>query len=121
MASVLVVDDANFMRRKIKEILEKAGHKVIAEANDGSKAINSYKAYKPDIVTMDISMPNDDGLYALEEIIKYDSKAKIVMISSMQHKITVVNAIKRGARSYILKPFSEEKIIRTINDVLSLE
>lgn len=119
MASVLIVDDANFMRKEIRRILENRGYQVIAEANNGTKALSAYKTYKPDIVTMDISMPNDDGIGALDEIINYDKDAKIVMISSVQQKITIVDAIRKGAKGYILKPFSEEKLIETINEVLA--
>lgn len=120
MAKVLIVDDAIFMRIKIKEILEQSGHKVIAEANNGVKAVAAYKTYKPDIVTMDISMPTDNGIDAVQKIINYDKNAKIIMISSVQQKITIVDAIRKGAKGYILKPFSQEKIVETINDVLSL-
>ncbi|MCY6369421.1 response regulator [Clostridium ganghwense] len=120
MASILVVDDAIFMRKKLKSILESVGHEVVAEANNGSKAVSAYKTYKPDLITMDISMPNNDGIGALEQIINYDNKAKIIMISSVQEKNIIVDAVIKGAKGYILKPFSEEKIVETINEILEL-
>lgn len=120
MASILVVDDAIFIRRKIRSILENAGHTVVAEANNGAQAFLAYKTYKPDLITLDISMPDNDGISALEKIIADNPNVKIIMISAVQQKITIVDALKKGAKGYILKPFSEEKVIETVNAVLSL-
>ncbi|SHE60077.1 two-component system, chemotaxis family, response regulator CheY [Marinitoga hydrogenitolerans DSM 16785] len=118
MAKILIVDDAPFIRNQLKLILEPLKFDII-EASDGKEAIEVYKRHNPDIVTMDISMPIMDGVKALSEIIKYDPKAKIIMVSALGHKMRVLEAIEKGASYYIVKPFVSEKVIKTIMMVLN--
>jgi len=117
---VLVVDDADFMRYTIKLILNKNGFNVVGEAGNGNEAIKMYMELKPDIVTMDITMPEMSGLDALKNIMKLDSKAKVVMVSAMGQEVMVREAIMSGAKSFIIKPFKDEHVIKTLNNVLLL-
>ncbi len=118
MKKVLIVDDAAFMRLAIKNILEKHDFDVVDEAENGQVGINKYKELKPDLVTMDITMPELDGLSALKQIIAYDPNAKVVMVSAMGQEQMVMEAIKNGARSFIVKPFKEDHVIQTLSKVL---
>ena len=114
---ILVVDDASFMRMMIKDILVKNSFEIAGEASDGLDAIEKYKETKPDIVIMDITMPNMDGLQALIELRKVDSNAKIIMCSAMGQESMVIDAIKSGAADFIVKPFQAERIIKAIQRV----
>jgi len=113
--SVLVVDDTAFMRTKLKAILEGIGLTVIEEASDGVQAVEQYKKMKPDIVTLDITMPVMDGMCALSEIMQYDSKAKVVMVSALGYEDYIVQAIKSGARNFIIKPFKDDKVREVVS------
>lgn len=116
---VLVVDDAQFVRNRIKKVIEKIDFaKVVGEASNGDDAINLYKELKPDLVTMDLVMPNTDGIKAIEEIMKIDKKAKIIVISAMGQELSIIEATEKGAKDYIKKPFKEEDIYRTIERFL---
>ena len=119
MISVLVVDDAAFMRLAIKNVLEKNGFNVISDAKNGNEAIEKYIELRPEIVTMDITMPDMTGIEALKKIIEYDPEAKIVMISAMGQERMVKEAIVNGAKSFIVKPFKEEHIVQTLLKVVS--
>ena len=114
MSKVLIVDDAAFMRISIKNMLTKNGYEVIGEAENGAAGVEMYKDLQPDIVTMDITMPEMSGLDALKEIMKQDPKAKIVMVSAMGQEAMVREAIVSGAKGFIVKPFKEEGIIAAI-------
>jgi len=118
--NVLVVDDAKVLRITIKKILESLGHTVIAEADNGSEAIKLYKKYKPDLVTMDISMPEVDGIKngidALEKIIEFDKDATVMMMTSHSEKLMVMDAISKGSKGYALKPISKDRIEAMINE-----
>jgi len=114
MATVLIVDDAAFMRISIKNMLTKNGYEVLGEAENGLVAVEMYKDLHPDIVTMDITMPEMTGLDALKEIIKVDPQAKIVMVSAMGQEAMVRDAIVSGAKGFIVKPFKEDGIIAAI-------
>lgn len=114
---VLVVDDAAFMRMMLKDILSKNGYQVI-EAENGQKAIEKYKEYHPDIVTMDITMPEMDGIAALKEIKKVDAGALVVMCSAMGQQAMVIEAIQNGAKDFIVKPFQAERVVETISKVV---
>jgi two-component system chemotaxis response regulator CheY len=114
MATVLIVDDAAFMRISIKNMLTKHGYEVVGEAENGAIAVNLYKDLSPDIVTMDITMPEMSGLDALKEITKIDPQAKIVMVSAMGQEAMVREAIVSGAKGFIVKPFKEDGIIAAI-------
>ena len=114
MSKVLIVDDAAFMRISIKNMLTKNGYEVIGEAENGAIGVEMYKELKPDIVTMDITMPEMSGLDALKEIIKTDAQAKVVMVSAMGQEAMVREAIVSGAKGFIVKPFKEEGILAAI-------
>ncbi len=117
MKKVLIVDDAAFMRMAIRDILEKNGFAVAGEAENGKIAVEKYKELKPDIVTMDITMPDMTGLEALKLIMEYDPKAKVVMLSAMGQQNMVMEAVLAGAKSFIVKPFKDEHVILTLNKV----
>ena len=118
MARVLVVDDAAFMRMMIKDILTKNGHEVVAEAADGRQAVEKYKETRPDIVTLDITMPEMDGITALKEIKKIDSNAKVIMCSAMGQQAMVIDAIQAGAKDFVVKPFQADRVIEAINKTI---
>lgn len=118
MARVLIVDDAAFMRMMIKDILEKNGYEVVGEASNGLKAVELYKAEKPDVVTMDITMPDMDGIEAVKEIKGFDPAAKIIMCSAMGQQTMVMDAIRSGARDFIVKPFQAERVLEAIRKTL---
>ncbi|MDF2841254.1 MAG: response regulator [Clostridia bacterium] len=121
MAKVMVVDDTLFMRILIKSIMKKAGHLVIAEAKDGEEAFRKYMMYKPDLVTMDITMHGMNGLDAVKCITNYDKNAKIVMISAMSQKSMFIQAVKNGAKHFIIKPITVEKVIKVVNEVMGIK
>jgi two-component system chemotaxis response regulator CheY len=118
MARVLIVDDAAFMRMMIKDILEKNGFEVIGEANNGVKAVEMYKKEKPDVVTMDITMPDMDGIEAVRQIKAFDASAKVIMCSAMGQQTMVMDAIRAGARDFIVKPFQAERVLEAIRKVV---
>lgn len=117
MAKILIVDDAAFMRMMIKDILEKNGFQVVGEANNGLKAVELYKKEKPDVVTMDITMPDMDGIEAVKEIKAFDPAAKIIMCSAMGQQTMVMDAIKAGARDFIVKPFQPDRVLEAIRKI----
>jgi len=120
MAKVLIVDDAAFMRMAIRTMLEKNGHEVIAEAENGAIGVNKYKENNPDIVTMDITMPEMTGIEALKAIKQYDPKAKVIMMSAMGQENMVKEAIISGAKTFIVKPFKEDHVIQTLAKILAM-
>ncbi|PLR81375.1 two-component system response regulator [Bacillus canaveralius] len=118
MAKVLITDDAAFMRLLLKDMIIKAGHEVVGEAENGLVAVEKYKELQPDLVTMDITMPEMDGVHAVKEIKKIDPNAKIIMCSAMGQQDMVVEAIQAGAREFIVKPFSSERIEEALSKLL---
>jgi len=118
MAKVLIVDDSIYFRLKLKSILEKLGHEVVGEAEDGSKASIAYGVCNPDVVTMDISMPNADGIVGVELIMEKDKNAKIIMVSAMGQKPLVLKAMRLGAKHFIVKPLSDNIVEKVLNKVL---
>lgn len=114
MKRVLIVDDAAFMRLAIKSILEKNNFQVVGEAENGLVAISKYKELEPDIVTMDITMPKMDGIDAVKEILKIDKDATVVIISAIGQETMVKKAILAGAKTFIVKPFKEDHVIKTL-------
>lgn len=118
MARIMVVDDAAFMRMMIKDILSKNGFQVIGEAENGARAVERYSELRPDLVTMDITMPEMDGIAAVKEIKKFDPQARIVMCSAMGQQSLVVESIAAGARDFIVKPFQPERVLEAINRAL---
>ena len=125
MAKFLVVDDIAIMRHIIKGHLEKLGHTVVAEAGDGDRALQQYKVFKPDVVTMDITMPAENGvkngIEALRLIKEFDSEAKVIMVTSHGEEKLVIEALTLGAKGYILKPVNEEKIKNVLVIVVKKE
>lgn len=113
---ILIVDDASFMRMMLKDILSKEGYAII-EAVDGKDAVEKYKIEMPDIVTMDITMPNMTGIESLKEIKKLDSHAKVIMCSAMGQQNMVIEAIQAGAKDFIVKPFEAERVKNAIKSV----
>jgi len=118
MSRILIVDDAAFMRMMIKDILTKNGFEVVGEAENGAKAIEKYSELKPDLVVMDITMPEVDGIQAVKEIKKADAGAKIVMCSAMGQQAMVIEAIQAGAKDFIVKPFQADRVIEAVKKVL---
>jgi len=118
MSRVLIVDDAAFMRMMMKDILTKNGFEIAGEAPNGVKAIEMYKIEKPDIVTMDITMPALDGIQAVRSIKEFDPTAKIIMCSAMGQQSMVLDAIKAGASDFIVKPFQADRVLDAIKKVL---
>lgn len=119
MPRVLIVDDAAFMRMMIKDILTKNGLEVAGEAENGAVAIEKYRDLKPDLVTMDITMPEMDGIAALRGILSLDKSAKVLMCSAMGQQSMVIEAIQAGAKDFIVKPFKPDRVIDAINKALS--
>ncbi|SHJ01479.1 response regulator [Desulfofundulus thermosubterraneus] len=116
---ILVVDDAAFMRMMIKNIVTKNGYEVAGEAENGKQAVEMYAELKPDIVTMDITMPEMDGIEAVKAIRAIDPNASIVMVSAMGQQAMVMDAIQAGARDFIVKPFQQDRLLQAIERVLA--
>jgi two-component system chemotaxis response regulator CheY len=119
VARILVVDDAAFMRMMLSDILRKAGHEVVGEAENGAVAVDKYGKLHPDLVMMDITMPEMEGIEALKHIRQADPGAKVIMCSAMGQQMMVVNAIQAGAKDFIVKPFQPERVLESISRVLS--
>lgn len=120
MATIMIVDDAIFLRHVLKAIIAESAHTVIAEASNGREAIHMYKIHKPDLITMDITMPDMDGITAVKEIRLHHPQAKIIMCTAMgQHKM-VLEAIAAGARDFIVKPFQSDRVLQSIANVLAV-
>jgi two-component system chemotaxis response regulator CheY len=115
---VLITDDTAFMRMTLKNILEKNGYQVVGEAEDGQVAVDKYMELRPDLVTMDITMPRMDGITAIKKIIEADPEAKIVVCSAMGQKALVIEALSAGAKDFIVKPFQAERIINAVQKVI---
>ncbi|AFV11318.1 chemotaxis response regulator CheY [Thermacetogenium phaeum DSM 12270] len=111
---ILIVDDAAFMRMMLKDILTKNGYVVVGEAENGIAAVNKYKELRPDLVTMDITMPEMDGITALREIRKFDADAKVIMCSAMGQQAMVIDSIQAGAKDFIVKPFQPERVLEAV-------
>ena len=116
--SILICDDAAFMRMMLKDILVKEGYEVVGEAENGAKAVEKYKEVTPDLVTMDITMPEMDGISALKNIRSIDSNAKVVMCSAMGQQAMVIEAIQAGARDFIVKPFQADRVLEAVKKVI---
>ncbi len=115
---ILIVDDAAFMRMMIKDVLSKNGFTISGEAENGARAIERFKELNPDLVIMDITMPEVDGIQAVKEIKKINGAAKIIMCSAMGQQAMVIEAIQAGAKDFIVKPFQAERIIEAVKKVL---
>lgn len=119
MAKILIVDDSRTSRKILRSILEEFGHVVVDEAENGELGFIKYKEFKPDVVTMDITMPKMDGLECLKIIRHFDSEAKVIMVTAAGQKDKMMNAIKNGASEFVTKPFDKDEIKKAIDDVLS--
>ena len=114
---VLITDDTAFMRMTLRNVLEKNGYEVVGEAEDGYQAVEQYMSAKPDLVTMDITMPNMDGITAIKKIMEKDPEAKIVVVSAMGQKALVIEALNSGAKDFIVKPFQPDRIVEALQKV----
>ncbi len=119
MANILIVDDAAFMRMMVKDILTKGGHTVVGEACNGVEALDKFKELKPDLVTMDITMPEKDGIQALKDIKAVDPKARVLMCSAMGQQAMVIEAIQAGAKDFIVKPFQADRVKEAVTKALA--
>ncbi len=118
MAKILIVDDAEFLRVRITKMLSGDGFEVF-EAENGLKALNTYKEVHPDVVLMDVTMPEMDGLSALKEIRKFDPQARVVMLTALGQESVVLEAVKSGARDFIVKPFERERVVNAIQKLIA--
>lgn len=114
---ILIVDDAAFMRVTLKNMLVKAGYEIVGEAANGREAIKKYKDLKPELVTMDITMPDMGGIEAARNILEIDKNAKIVMCSAMGQKALIVEAIEAGAKDFIIKPFDKKRVLEALSSL----
>ena len=119
MARVLVVDDAAFMRKMVSDALVKGGHEVVGEAGNGVEAVARFQELKPDLTTLDITMPEKDGLAALAEIVAADPSARVVMCSALGQESKVLEAIKLGAKDFVVKPFQPDRVIEAVGKALA--
>ncbi|MEA2150896.1 MAG: two-component system, chemotaxis family, chemotaxis protein CheY [Solirubrobacteraceae bacterium] len=119
MARVLVVDDAAFMRKVVSDALNRGGHEVIGEAANGAEAVARYQELQPDLMTLDITMPEMDGLTALREIIAIDPRARIIMCSALGQESKVLEAIKGGAKDFVVKPFKAERVLDAVGKAMA--
>jgi two-component system chemotaxis response regulator CheY len=118
MAKVLIVDDAEFLRLRLTKMLDAGGYEVF-QAENGLKAVATYKDIRPDVVLMDITMPEMDGLTALKEIVGFDTQARVVMLTALGQESVVLEAIKSGARDFVVKPFEHERVMNAITKLLA--
>ena len=119
MARVLVVDDAAFMRKMVTDALTKGGHEVVGEAGNGVEAIDRFQELKPDLTTLDITMPEKDGLAALKEIIELDPAARVIMCSALGQESKVLESIKLGAKDFVVKPFQADRVLDAVGKALA--
>lgn len=120
MKRVLIIDDAEFMRFSLKTVFEKNGFQVVAEAENGVMGVEKYKTHKPDLVTLDITMPEMRGTEALKLIREFDPKAKVVMVAAVGQEFCIEECLNLGAKSFVIKPFSEALIVEKMNQMLAL-
>lgn len=115
--TVLIIDDTAFMRMTLKNVLEKHGYEVVGEADDGVQAIELFRELKPALVTMDITMPKMNGITAIQEIMKINPHAKIIVVSAMGQKSVIIEALNAGAKDFIVKPFQPDRIVEALHKV----
>ena len=119
MGNVLIVDDSKYLRLMIRKILKRHGHNIVAEAGTGEEAIEQFKLHSPDIVTMDVVMPKLNGLQAVKEIIQINPKANIVIVTALGHEHLVKEALKIGAKDFVIKPFKVEQLVQAVEKALA--
>lgn len=115
---ILIVDDAPIIRLMLKDILVANGYEVVGEGGDGNEGVQKYKDLKPDLVTMDITMPEKDGIQALEEILAIDENARVIVITAIDQRESLMDAIRSGATDYIIKPFETDRVLSAIKKAL---
>jgi two-component system chemotaxis response regulator CheY len=118
MTKILVVDDAEFLRVRLTKMLNTDGYEVF-QAENGTKAVSTYKEIHPDVVLMDVTMPEMDGLAALKEIVSFDAKARVIMLTALGQESVVLEAVKSGARDFIVKPFEHDRVMKAITKLLA--
>ena len=119
MARIMVVDDAAFMRKMLADALSGGGHEVVGEAGNGTEAVDRYAELRPEVTTLDITMPEKDGLAALREIIELDPAARVVMCSALGQETKVLESIKAGAKDFVVKPFQAERVLEAVGKALA--
>jgi two-component system, chemotaxis family, chemotaxis protein CheY len=117
MTKILIADDALFMRHRAGQLLKEKGY-IVVEAENGAVAVEKYQAEQPDLVLLDITMPEKDGIQTLKEILEFDKKAKVIMLTAVSQKAMMMEAVKAGAKDYILKPFDPEKVLAVVEKIL---
>jgi DNA-binding response OmpR family regulator len=118
---IVIVDDSTMSRKILRDLFEEAGLKVVAEAADGIEGVLAYKHYGPDLITLDITMPNMDGVHALKEIKNYDRDAKAIMITAAGQEKMVIDALKNGADKFITKPFDKDEVLKTVKELVNAD
>ena len=119
MARVLVVDDAVFMRKMVSDALSKGGHEVVGEAANGQEAVQQFQSLKPEVTTLDITMPEMDGISALKAILEVDPGARVIMCSALGQESKVLESIKAGARDFVVKPFQSDRVLEAVGKALA--
>src|SRR3954462_6381503 len=118
MARVLVVDDAAFMRKMVTDALTEGGHEVVGEAATGVEAVDRYRGLDPDVTTLDITMPEKDGIAALKEIVELDPAARVIMCSALGQEAKVLESIKLGSKDFVVKPFQADRVLEAVGKAL---
>lgn len=118
---ILIVDDAPIIRLMLKDILVSHGYEIVGEGNDGNEGVQMFKDFKPDVVTMDITMPEKDGIEALREILEVDEAAKVIVITAIDQRESLMEAIRAGATDYIIKPFETDRVLSAIRKAFGEE
>lgn len=118
---VLIVDDLTFIKMVLKDLVEKAGFRVVGEASDGEEALRVFQEKRPDVVLLDITMPKMDGLTALKKLLELDPNAKVIMCSALGQQRLIVQAIQLGAKDFIVKPFRPERVVSSIKKILDIQ
>jgi two-component system chemotaxis response regulator CheY len=119
MARVLIVDDAAFMRKMLSDALTGGGHEVVGEAGNGVEAVERFQELRPDLTTLDITMPEKDGIQALKEILSFDPAARVVMCSALGQESKVLESIKAGAKDFVVKPFQADRVLEAVGKALA--
>ena len=119
MARVLVVDDAAFMRKMVTDALSGGGHEIVGEAGNGAEAVQRYQELRPEVMTLDITMPEKDGIAALQEIIAIDPSAKVIMCSALGQESKVLESIKLGAKDFVVKPFQPDRVLGAVEKAMA--
>lgn len=118
MYSLMIVDDSNIIRRKIERCNDSDSFKVVATASNGIQAVEMFKIFRPQVVTMDLTMPQMDGIACIQALMRLDSKVNILVISALSDKATGIDALKKGARGFLCKPFNEQQLLNALEELM---